>query len=62
MYKSAFYLLFILFGIIIFLLWDTKDGFSVGIPPINIRESLDWSSDNNNYPTWPTPLSCSYHR
>jgi hypothetical protein len=31
MYKSVFYLLFIFFGIIIYLLWNGKDGFSVGV-------------------------------
>jgi len=55
MYKSVFYLLFIFFGIIIFLLWNGKDGFSVGIPVCQtiIAEYtdniLDWSTNQNPY-------------
>jgi hypothetical protein len=54
MYKSIFYLLFISFGIIIFLLWNGKDGFSVGIescPSITqyTDNILDWSTDQNPY-------------
>jgi len=54
MYKSVFYLLFISFGIIIYLLWNGKDGFSVGIescPSITeyTDNILDWSTNQNPY-------------
>jgi hypothetical protein len=54
MYKSVFYLLFISFGIIIYLLWNGIDGFSVGIescPSITryTDNILDWSTDKNPY-------------
>jgi len=47
MYKSIFYLCAIFFGIIIYLLWNAKDGFSVGIPACI---SHDVSSDTSNCP------------